>query len=384
MGGGAGTAAAGGSGGRLGSGGGPASGGTDAGGSCEPLGLSLITDALQTPGYATAPPGDARIFVLERLAGHVVIVDAAGIRATPFLDVSSKMNTQGYEVGLLSLVFDPDFAKNHTFYVSYTTPASTLRVSRFKVPPTTPDVADPASESVIVEIPKNSHHNTSGMLLFGPDDDLYIAMGDDDSEANGQDLGVLNGKILRIQVDPSAGGYAIPPTNPFVGVAGAKPEIWQYGLREPYRFWFDSGLLYIADVGDNRSEEVDVVSATRAGVDFGWPVMEGSACHTPATGCDKSGLQLPAYEFPHDGATAVMGGSVYRGAALSDCYRGRYFFGSYSAGWVRSFAWSNAAVDVKDEPGAIDPGFVSFGQDGQGEILILGYDKTLQRIVTAP
>jgi glucose/arabinose dehydrogenase len=294
------------------------------------------------------------------------------------------MTTEVYEVGLLSLVFDPDFAKSHTFYVSYTTPASTLRVSRFKVPVATPNVADPASESVVIDIPKSSHHNTSGMLLFGPDDALYIAMGDDDSEANGQNLGVLNGKILRINVDPSTAGYTIPPSNPFVGVSGAKPEIWQYGLREPYRFWFDAGLLYIADVGDNRSEEVDVVAATRAGLDFGWPVMEGSYCHTPATGCNKSGLELPAYEFPHDGATAVMGGSVYRGAALSDCYRGRYFFGSYSAGWVRSFAWRSGAVDLQDEPGALDSGFVSFGQDGQGELLILGYDRTLQRIVRAP
>jgi glucose/arabinose dehydrogenase len=301
-----------------------------------------------------------------------------------FLDVSSKMNNQGFEVGLLSLVFDPDFPKNRTFYVSYTTPASTLRVSRFTVPLATPNVADPASESVVIDIPKASHHNTGGMLLFGQDDFLYIAMGDDDSEANGQNLGVLNGKILRVAVDPAVKGYTVPLTNPFVGVSGAKPEIWAYGLREPYRIWFDSGQLYIADVGDNRSEEMDVVAATRAGVNYGWPIMEGSLCHTPATSCDKTGLELPVYEFPHDGGTAVIGGSVYRGAALSECYRGRYFFGSYSAGWVRSFVWNGGALDVRDEVGVIDPGFVSFGRDGQGEILILGYDKTINRLVTTP
>jgi glucose/arabinose dehydrogenase len=314
--------------------------------------------------------------------GRIAIVDQSGVRATPFLDVSAKMSQTGFEVGLLSLVFHPDFANNRTFYVSYTTLANTLRVSRFTVPATTPDVADPASESTVIEIPKASHHNTGGMLLFGPDGLLHIGVGDDDSEALGQDLGVLNGKLLRIFVDPSAGGYAIPRSNPFVGLAGVKPEIWAYGLREPYRFWFDGSDLYIADVGDNQREEVDVVAAgTRGGQNFGWPIMEGSICHTPASGCDKTGLGLPAYEFPHDGGTAVIGGSVYRGTALSACFRGRYFFGSYSAGWLRTLRWDGGATDVREEPGVVDPGFVSFGQDGNGEILMLGYDLTLHRVV---
>jgi glucose/arabinose dehydrogenase len=294
------------------------------------------------------------------------------------------MSKVGYEVGLLSLVFDPDFPKNRTFYVSYTTLAGALRVSRFTVPSSTPNVADPATESIVIEIARASNHNTGGMLLFGPDDFLYIASGDDDAEANGQKLGLLNGKILRIAVEPTTKGYTVPPTNPFVGVAGVKPEIWAYGLREPYRFWFDSGLLYVADVGDNLREEVNVVTATRGGVNYGWPIMEGSICHTPFTGCDKTGLELPAYEYLHDGGTAVVGGSVYRGASLSECHRGRYFFGSYSAGWVRSFVWNGGALDVTDEPGAINPGFVSFGQDGQGEILLLGYDRTLHRLVSMP
>lgn len=349
---------------------------------CAPLGLEPITDALASPVYATAPPGDPRVFVLERLAGHVVIVDGSGIHATPFLDVSANMAQQGFEVGLLSLVFHPDFAKNRIFYVSYTTLADTLRVSRFVVPASTPNIADPASESVVIDIPKTSHHNTGGMLLFGPDGYLYVGVGDDDSEANGQDLGVLSGKMLRISVDPSTEGYAVPPTNPFIGVPNAKPEIFSYGLREPYRFWFDSSELYIADVGDNQREEIDVVTpATRGGQNFGWPVMEGSLCHTPASGCDETGLERPVYEYPHDGGTAVIGGSVYRGSALSACYRGRYFFGSYSAGWVRSFRWNGRPTDVRNEPGVVEPGFVSFGQDGRGEILLLGYDRTLSRVV---
>jgi glucose/arabinose dehydrogenase len=174
--------------------------------------------------------------------------------------------------------------------VSYTTLAKKLRVSRFTVPAATPDVADPASESIVIEIPKTTHHNTGGMLLYGPDGLLHIGVGDDDSEALGQDLSVLNGKLLRIFVDPSTRGYAIPLNNPFVGVIGVTPEIWAYGLREPYRFWFDGSDLYIADVGDNQREEVDVVAAgNRGGQNFGWPIMEGSICHTPAVGCDKTG-----------------------------------------------------------------------------------------------
>jgi glucose/arabinose dehydrogenase len=160
----------------------------------------------------------------------------------------------------------------------------------------------------VIEIQKASHHNTGGMLLFGPDGLLHIGVGDDDSEALGQDLSVLNGKLLRIFVDPSAGGYAVPLNNPFGDVVGVRPEIWAYGLREPYRFWFDESDLYIADVGDNQREEIDVIPAgTRGGQNFGWPIMEGSICHTPASGCDKTGLVLPAYEYPHDGGTAVTG-----------------------------------------------------------------------------
>lgn len=358
-------------------------GGTDARPPCGALGLKLLTTDLKNPGYATAPPGDPRIFVLERVAGLVVIVDDSGVRATPFLDVSSKMSSEGFEVGLLALVFHPDFATNRTFYVSYTTPTSILRVSRFRVPPATPDVADPASESIVIDIPRLTHHNTSGMLLFGPDGLLHIALGDDDAAALGQDLSSLSGKVLRLLVDPSKDGYAIPPTNPFVGVAGVRPEIWAYGLREPYRFWFDENDLYIADVGDDQREEIDIVPAgTRGGQNFGWPIMEGSICHTPPSGCEQAGLELPAYEFSHDGNTAVIGGGVYRGMALPACFRGRYFFGTYSAGWLRTLKWSGGGVtDVREEPGVLDPGFVSFGQDGRGEILMLGYDQTLHRII---
>jgi glucose/arabinose dehydrogenase len=354
---------------------------------CGALALKLLTAGLKNPVYATAPAGDDRIFVLERLAGRIVIVDGSGIRGNAFLDVSARMSGTGFEAGLLSLVFHPNFATNHVFYVSYTTPGKTLRVSRFTVPAATPDVADPASESIVIETPQVTHHNTGGMLLFGPDGFLFVATGDDDYEGFGQNLGVLQAKLLRIAVDPATLGYKVPPDNPFIGISGALPEIWAYGLREPYRFWFDgqAGDLYVADVGEDQREEIDIVpSGAKGGQNFGWSTMEGSGCHTPPSGCQKAGLQVPAYEYPHSGENAVIGGSVYRGTALSACYRGRYFFGDYPTGSIRSAEWNSGVVDVRDEPGLLAPNFVSFGQDGHGEILVLGYDQTLHRIVPGP
>ena len=354
---------------------------------CNALALSLLTADLKNPIYATAPAGDDRIFVVERLEGRVVIVDGNGVRGNAFLDVSARMSRTGFESGLLSLVFHPDFATNHAIYVSYTTPSKTLRVSRFTVPAATPNVADPASESVVIETPQVTHHNTGGMLLFGPDGFLFVATGDDDYEGFGQNLGVLQSKLLRLAVDPALEGYRIPPDNPFVGVGGALPEIWAYGLREPYRFWFDgpAGDLYVTDVGEDQREEIDVVpSRAKGGQNFGWSTMEGSLCYTPPSGCQKGGIQVPAYEYPHSGENAVIGGSVYRGTALSACYRGRYFFGDYPTGWIRTAQWNQGVVDVRDEPGLVAPNFVSFGQDGHGEILVLGYDKTLHRIVSRP
>jgi hypothetical protein len=357
---------------------------SDANTPCLPLTTQLLTSTLDSPVYVTAPPGDPRLFVVERAASKIVLVDGAGKVLSTFLDVSSKASSAGFEAGLLSLAFDPSFATTRAFYVTYTT-TSILRVSRFTVPSATPNVADPASESMIIEAPQASHHNTGGMLQFGPDGFLYIGLGDDDDDTRGQNLGTLSAKLLRIAVDPTKAGYTSPADNPFLHTAGARPEIFAYGLREPYRFWFDTPTrdLIIADVGDATREELDVVRAeSKGGENFGWPIMEGTLCHQPLTGCDKTGLTLPVYDYTHDGETAIIGGSVYRGTALSACWRGRYFFGTYTSGVIDSVTLTPTAVDVQPVPTLSEPSIVSFGQDGNGELLLLGYDQAIYRIVS--
>jgi glucose/arabinose dehydrogenase len=354
-----------------------------ASGACGGLTTKLLTQGLENPVYATAPPGDSRLFILERTAGRISIVDAAGKNVSTFLDISSKINAAGFEAGLLSLAFHPGFAHNGAFYVTYTT-ASVLRVSRFLAPSADANAADPGSEAVVIEVPQTSHHNTSGMVLFGPDGDLYVGVGDGDDKTTPQDLTSLNGKMLRLAVDPSAPSYTIPAGNPFVGKSNARPEIWAYGLREPYRYWFDgtTNALYIADVGASSWEEIDVVSIGKGGLNFGWPIMEGTHCFSPSSGCPTTGLTMPVYDFAHTGAeTAVIGGGVYRGTALPACYRGKYFFGTYNSGVVDTLSMQGATASVAVVPGLSDPDAASFGQDGNGELLIIDSDQNVSRIV---
>jgi glucose/arabinose dehydrogenase len=222
------------------------------------------------------------------------------------------------------------------------------------------------------------------MILFGPDGDLYVGVGDGDNQKTPQDLTSLNGKMLRLAVDPAAPSYTIPAGNPFVGKANVRPEIWAYGLRQPYRYWFDAATnaLYIADVGASSWEEIDVVPIGKGGLDFGWPIMEGTHCYSPSSGCSTTGLTQPVYDFAHSGAeTAVIGGSVYRGTALPACYRGKYFFGRYNAGVVNTLSTQGNTATVTVLPGVADPDTASFGVDGNGELLIIDSDQNVSRIL---
>jgi hypothetical protein len=349
------------------------------------VGLETVVEGLDFPVWLTAPPGDPRLFVVEK-DGRVVIVAGGAVLPTPFLDLRGQVST-GSEQGLLSLAFHPDFAANGRFFVNYTDPAGDTRVVEYRVSPADPDRADPGSARVVLAIEQPFSNHNGGLVLFGPDGMLYVGMGDGgsggDPQGNGQDLGTLLGKILRIDVD---GGqpYASPDDNPFVDTAGARPEIWAYGLRNPWRFSFDreTGDLYVADVGQNRIEEVNAVRGAGPGLDYGWNVMEGSECFGSA-GCDREGLTLPVAEYDHGDGCSVTGGYVYRGAAIPDL-RGTYLYSDYCSGFVRGFRFANGHAGDERRFAELEPAdhsVASFGEDAAGELYVLTAGGGVHRIV---
>lgn len=343
------------------------------------LELALVASGLNTALYLTAPPGDTdRIFVVQQ-TGIIRVLRHDSLLTTPFLNVSSLIGyVGGGERGLLSMAFHPSYASNGLFYIDYTAPDGALTVARYHVS-ANPNVASPAPADTLLAIPHatNSNHN-GGLVTFGPDGYLYIGTGDGggggDPDGNGQDSTVLLGKILRIDVDGAA-PYAIPPTNPFISRPPAAPEVWAYGLRNPWRFSFDRMThdFYIADVGQNAWEEIDFAPAgDPGGHNYGWNRMEGVHCYLPTTGCVMSGLVLPVYEYGHGSGCSITGGYVYRGTRYP-ALGGRYFFGELCAGWIRSLKMQGgAATDVKDHSAefGLVPGVTSFGEDGRGELYI--------------
>jgi glucose/arabinose dehydrogenase len=352
-----------------------------------PVGLQEVASGLSFPLYLTSPPGDAdRLFIVER-AGAIRIVKAGALLPTPFLSLVGQVSTDS-ERGLLGLAFDPGYATTGRFVVHYTDLAGNTRVSRFRVSGD-PDIADPASEEVLLAAEQPFPNHNGGQILFGPDGLLYIGLGDgggaDDPDGRGQSLADLLGSILRIDASGDVAS-TIPPDNPFVGVAGARPEIWNYGLRNPWRFSFDAatGDLYIADVGQNQWEEVSVSPAGEGagrGANYGWNRMEGRHCFQD-TSCDQNGLVLPVLEYGHGSGCSISGGYVYRGAAIP-ALQGHYFYSDFCQGWVRSFRFAEGqAADQTDWPTLRPGGNVpSFGQDATGELYVLSTEGRVFKIV---
>jgi len=355
------------------------------GGSPLPPGIGLqlnpfITSGLSSPVFLAQPLDDGRVFVVEQ-GGRIRVVRDSVLQTTPFLDLSTRVLSGG-ERGLLSVAFHPQYATNHFFYVYFTTQTNgDIRIERFTTT-SNAEVADPATSKLILTAPHSTYPNhNGGLLAFGLDGMLYAGLGDGgsggDPLGNGQNFNSVLGSLLRLDVD-HGDPYAIPADNPFVGQANHRGEVWAKGLRNPWRYAFDAptGLLYIADVGQGAHEEVDVVAANRAGLNYGWNVMEGLSCYNAST-CTQTGFELPLIDYGHNGPCSITGGYVYRGSAIP-AIRGHYFYSDYCAGFLRSFRYQNGvAVDQKDW-GLTSTKVTSFGVDFAGELYMMSGDTILK------
>ena len=336
------------------------------------------------------PDGSDRIFVLEQRGTiYVFQNDPSVTEKTMFLDIRDKVIHDG-ERGLLGLAFHPEYENNGYFFVNYTAP-DPLRtvVSRFQVTPENPNISDESSEHIIIQIDQPFSNHNGGQIVFGPERYLYIGMGDGgwfgDPLNNGQDLTSLLGAILRIDVDTVSANlnYGIPIDNPFVGDSlGIRDEIYAYGLRNPWRFSFDgyNNMCWIADVGQDLYEEIDILES---GGNYGWKIMEGDHCYSPATGCDTSGLIFPIYTYDHSIGESITGGFVYRGTLVPDIY-GKYIFADFEYGDVWSLAYNGENSLELNTLGDLGPYSVtSFGIDQHDELYICSFDGKIYKFSQA-
>lgn len=362
------------------------------------LGVEKVAAGFERPVWAGMPAGsEGKLWVIEQ-AGKVWIVDlASGKRANePFLDITKDVSREGNEEGLLGLAFAPDFAKTGRFYVNFTDRAKSTRIVRF----TSADrqTTDPSSAEVLLRFDQPYRNHNGGWIAFGPDGMLYIGNGDggaaNDPKQNGQNLDTLLGKILRIDVSPKT-GYTVPSDNPFLRRKNAKPEIWAYGVRNPWRCSFDrqTGDFWMGDVGQNHWEEVNFVPRGKAaGANFGWRLREGDV-ETPAKdvgGKEPAGAIKPVHVYKHGSGpgegVSVTGGFVYRGPVKE--LQGRYVFADYQNPRIWSFRLSRGkAEDFKDHTSQLQPDggritlIASFAEDHQGNLFIVDHTGPVYQIV---
>jgi glucose/arabinose dehydrogenase len=349
----------------------------------------FITGLTEPTQLTYAPDGSGRVYITEQ-AGRIRVADADGrLYPRPFLNIRWLVLAGG-ERGLLSVAFHPDYVRNGFFFITYTNRNGSTVLARYHVSGD-PLRADPASATTLLVIPQLGGEHRGGQLMFGPDGYLYMSVGDGGLGAgavNGQNLDTLLGKILRLDVDHTSAGhaYAIPPTNPFVGDPHARGEIWDYGLRNPWRFSFDraTGDLYIGAVGGSLFESIDFQPhASRGGVNFGWDVYEGNLCEQ--AGCSLPHFVRPIVTYPHQGGLcAVMGGYVYRGARYP-ALDGIYLYADFCTGRIFGLV---AAEAVPGQPsttrqvGSLDSPISGFGEDASGEVYVLGYQSCVAYQVT--
>jgi len=343
----------------------------------------------QPVGIYHAEDGTDRLFVVAQQGEIYVFENSENVQtAMIFLDIKNRVLFGG-EQGLLGLAFHPNFVSNGFFYVDYTAenPRRTV-ISRFSVSQVNSNQADSNSEQIMLEIPQPYSNHNGGQIAFGPDGYLYVAMGDGgsggDPLGNGQDRSTLLGSILRINVDaPSEGReYGIPVDNPFVGnVQGHREEIYAYGLRNPWRFSFDSvtGWLWTGDVGQSTMEEIDIIEK---GGNYGWNIMEGNRCYSPSDGCNKTGLKLPLWEYGHDLGTSVTGGFVYRGSMFPDLL-GSYIYGDYGSGRIWALKYNGVDAPVNMELLETGLNIASFGVDAKNEVYICAFDNKIYKLTSS-
>lgn len=356
-----------------------------------PVRIALHTWAtgLSKPVFATHA-GDERLFVVLRQGTIRIVADSMQVLPVPFLNITPLVQSASNEQGLLGLAFDPGYADNGYFYVYYThgSGPGVSRISRFQVS-ADPNVADASSEVVLYTVPQPFTNHNGGCLQFGPDGYLYCGFGDggdqNDPQGNAQNLGAALGKMIRIDVSQHTDTYAIPPDNPFVATAGALPEVWASGLRNPWRFSFDAlaGDLWIGDVGQNQWEEVDFWPAgNNNGPNFGWRCREA---YIPTPGVNQSGCAalgpfvepVAAFDHGQQGWCSVIGGYVYRGTRFPHLF-GKYIFTDYCNGDFLSFG-ENFDVDTLLQTDVY--GFSGFGQDAAGELYVTDVEHNLVKKV---
>ena len=342
-----------------------------------------VASGLTKPvGLTNAGDGSGRVFVIEQ-PGIIRIIQDGVLVPDPFLDIRYRIGSDGSEQGLLGLAFHPNYAQNGFFYVNYTNLNGDTIIARFQVSPDNQNFANPSSELQLLQVDQPFANHNGGEVAFGPDGYLYLGLGDGgaagDPQHNGQSLITLLGKILRIDVD-KAEPFTIPPDNPFFN-GGGQPEIWAYGLRNPWRFSFDrlTGDLYIADVGQNSWEEINFLpSGSSVGANFGWNFFEGSY---PYQGIPPAGASFvpPIAEYAHDQGCSVTGGYVYRGSMLPEL-QGIYFYADYCTGTVWGLQQIEAgqwqSVELFENTGRIS----SFGEDEAGELYLVDHSGNIYKL----
>jgi glucose/arabinose dehydrogenase len=334
--------------------------------------LHLVRVAhFNSPVYATPAPGEpGSLYVVEQ-AGVIRVLTGGRIRSTPFLDIRSQVLSGG-EQGLLSVAFDPAYQKSHRFFIDYTDKRGDTHVVEYRSNGTR---AIPSSAKQRLFVKDFAPNHNGGQLQFGPDGRLYWGNGDGggggDPQHNGQSLARPFAKIMRLNINAAKPRWAL--------VA--------YGLRNPWRFAFDreNGDLYIADVGQNRLEEVNAVRGAGRGLNYGWDIMEGGDCFEPSQGCDQDGLTLPVTDYDHGDGCSISGGYVYRGQAIPDL-QGTYFYSDYCSGFVRSFRFDGSgATDERSwpelEPPSGDRQVTSFGEDADGELYLMTDGGSVYKVV---